>query len=490
MSALARPSSSTPYGSVALPAVFILAAAVDAGRTLRHAMWRDELQAFMLAAASSNPLELFHNLKFEGHPGLWHLLLWIVTRFAADPIAMQLLHIAIALSVWILIYRFAPFTGTEKLLLVLSYFLFWEYFVLSRSYVLMALFGFGFAALRSSYPKRLFSPWIVLGLLTNTVVFGTIWSMALGAFYVLRTRSRTPAFMAGAAIYGVLLALAVLTMTRSAGESIYQSTPGFDLQGLGRLIYYPLHAFAPGFDTGTIARIFSAGGRHRVLLILVLGLPVAMCWVVTRNFVATMEFAAVYVGVLMFALLWHFTGGNRHHGIVFLAFVGAVWANRAAATPVHRKSSAWLTILLINAAGGLTTLSFDMRPHSQGRNVANWIEQNRLSDALIIGSPDAPVSTVAGYLMRPIYYLECECRGTYVVWNSRRQSKLPDDEIVHRILRAIDSSGRNEALLILNRELTPQQETAAPRLLFEPQAKFTGAIRRDENYVVYRVRLR
>ena len=82
-------------------------------------------------------------------------------------------------------------------------------------------------------------------------------------------------------------------------------------------------------------------------------------------------------------------------------------------------------MLLINWIGGLKTLSSELRPFSHGRDVANWIEGNRLSDALIIGSTDYAVSTVAGYLRRPIYYLECECRATYVVWSKRRRTLTP-----------------------------------------------------------------
>ena len=45
---------------------------INCARLFRHAMLRDELQSFMLAAASSRPLDLFAKLKYEGHPGLWH----------------------------------------------------------------------------------------------------------------------------------------------------------------------------------------------------------------------------------------------------------------------------------------------------------------------------------------------------------------------------------------------------------------------------------
>ena len=79
-------------------------------------MWRDEPQAFMLAAASQTPLDLFAKLKYgsEGHPGLWYLLLWPVTLFTTD-FGMQASQLLIAITIWVLIWRASPFTTAEKL---------------------------------------------------------------------------------------------------------------------------------------------------------------------------------------------------------------------------------------------------------------------------------------------------------------------------------------------------------------------------------------
>jgi hypothetical protein len=189
--------------------LFVLLAVYNAIRLFRHAMWRDELQAFMVAAASNTPLDLFAKLKYEGHPGLWHLLLWVVTRFTTDPVAMQALHLVIALGVWVLVWRLSP---VGKLLLLLSYYLFWEYFVVSRGYALGVLLGFGFAALQAGRPEQRSWPWVLLGLLANTTVFGTIWSFGLGLFYALRHRQEWRLLLPGAAVYAALAALAVVTM--------------------------------------------------------------------------------------------------------------------------------------------------------------------------------------------------------------------------------------------------------------------------------------
>ena len=42
----------------------------------KHEMWRDELQAWLLARDSSNLISLSQNLKAEGHPGLCHYILF------------------------------------------------------------------------------------------------------------------------------------------------------------------------------------------------------------------------------------------------------------------------------------------------------------------------------------------------------------------------------------------------------------------------------
>ena len=83
-------------------------------------------------------------------------------------------------------------------------------------------------------------------------------------------------------MYAVLLALAILTMTRSDNEYFHQSIPSFDLQELDQLIFYPPHPFAPGLGTVTIARLLHINADHVIPLVLLLGLPIIMCWAVAR----------------------------------------------------------------------------------------------------------------------------------------------------------------------------------------------------------------
>lgn len=168
--------------------------------------------------------------------------------------------------------------------------------------------------------------------------------------------------------------------------------------------------------------------QHPVRLTLALLAPLALCWMIVRAPFPAFGFAIFYVGVLLFSNIWNFPGYSRHHGIVFLTFVASVWAARAERPSTRSSIFAFRALLLISAIGGVLTLNSELIPFSQGRNAAEWLRMNGQSNAFLIGSRDAQVSTVAGYLRRHMYFLECECPGTYVVYNSQKQwllSPLP-----------------------------------------------------------------
>src|ERR1700737_4773169 len=63
-----------------LVVAFLAALAIAGFALARHAMWFDELQAWNIARASGSLPDLFHHLRYEGHPAAWYLGLYGVTR--------------------------------------------------------------------------------------------------------------------------------------------------------------------------------------------------------------------------------------------------------------------------------------------------------------------------------------------------------------------------------------------------------------------------
>ena len=403
-------------------ALFVLLIAFNIIRTLRHAMWRDELQIWMLAANSPSLSSLWLKLKYEGHPGLWHALVWVITRITTDPMWMQVLHIGLALGVWILVYRWSPFSTLEKILLLLSYFLFWQYFVVSRSYVLIALIAFAFIVLRERRPRPEFVLWLLLGLLANTHLLGAIWSMVLAAILAMDAFRGKSVSIAGATIYLVLLVFAIATMMHAADYGPWGKDVGFTAERFNDDLVIPLGAFFP-FNFSALreagAFIMQPGTAkvpefenlspllashvvdHPVRMALVYVAPVVVCWLITRDRMLVLEFAAVYVGCVLFSNIWNFPGQSWHHGVVFLALIASAWSARCR-RPFATLSSRLLFagVLILNAGGGMLSLASELKPFSEGYNAAAWIKRSDNADAFFIGSRDAQTSAVAGYLKK------------------------------------------------------------------------------------------
>jgi hypothetical protein len=500
-------------GTALAPAFFALLIVVDVIRTLRHAMWRDELETFGIAASSPSLWTLWLNLKYEGHPAVWYVLVWLITRATSDPIWMQVLHIGLAITVWSIIYLWSPFGRLEKILLLLSYFLFFEYFVISRSYVLIALIAFSFIVLRERPSRPQFPLWLLLGLLANVHMLGAIWSMVLAVMLAIDDMRRRSVPVAAAAVYLILLAFAVWTMQPPPEFALSSPVIGFDIARLNADLTTPIGAFMPlslSSIRGAIAFIAHPGTAsipdysnvtavrdivgfaqtdtgHPIRLALVYAAPIFACWLVTRNPLLALEFALVYLGIVLFENIWNFPGVDRHHGIVFLAMIAAAWSARSRRSATIWQRWIFAAILIVNACAGVLTLASELRPFSEGYDTASWIRQNNLENAFLIGSHDAQVSSVVGYLGRPVYYLECECYAPMGIWDENRVGRLSAEEFAARLAKAVALAAGRDAILVRDRPVTPNDlKPAASNISATLLKSFTNAMT-DENFWIYRL---
>ena len=143
-------------------------------------MWRDEIQAWLLARDSTSIFNLFANLKYEGHPGLWHLCLMPLSRITHSPVVMQMFHLLITGVAVYLFVRYAPFNWFQKLLFCFGYFVLYEYAIVARNYALGLLLITVFCVLFKERYKRFIWVGCVLFLLAHTSVHALIIAIAIG----------------------------------------------------------------------------------------------------------------------------------------------------------------------------------------------------------------------------------------------------------------------------------------------------------------------
>ena len=121
------------YYAIGITTLFLIVGGYGAAH---HEMWRDEIQAWLLARDSTSVFDLLANMKYEGHPPLWHLCLMPLTRITHSPIIMQVFHLLIAATTVFLFTRYAPFHWIHKFLFAFGYFALYEYAIIARNYAL------------------------------------------------------------------------------------------------------------------------------------------------------------------------------------------------------------------------------------------------------------------------------------------------------------------------------------------------------------------
>lgn len=154
--------------------------------TLNHEPWRDEAQAWLIAK-NLNPLEIILQMKYEGHPCLWHLILYPFAKLNFPYQIINIISWALACISATIIIKKSPFPIYTNIAFLLSYPILYQYTVISRSYSLILLF---IAILISIFHKRKEKPILygtIIALLANThiLVAGLIGALILIDFYEL-----------------------------------------------------------------------------------------------------------------------------------------------------------------------------------------------------------------------------------------------------------------------------------------------------------------
>jgi hypothetical protein len=152
-----------------------------------HEPWTDEAQAWQLAR--SLPLStLFQTyIRYEGSPGLWHFLLWILNRANVSYAGMHWICGAIAVAATSILVLKSPFPRYLKLSLPFTYFLLFQYAIVARSYVLVPLLLFMIAVW---WKRNTVVLAFLLGLLANVALHAAVISGGLAIVYLIEQGRR------------------------------------------------------------------------------------------------------------------------------------------------------------------------------------------------------------------------------------------------------------------------------------------------------------
>ena len=443
---------------------------------LTHEMWRDELQAWLIASDSVSILNLFDNMKYEGHPALWHICLYFISRFTNQPITMQFFHLLLAATTIYIFTRFSPFTKLQKTLFAFGYFPLYEYAAISRNYAMGVLFIFCFCSVFRTRTKNYLILSCILFMLAQTSVYGLMIAICFGYTLImeyvfdrnlrksLRTKRTELVISIAIFILGIMGSVFQLIQALDNGEAAWKTD--FDLRCITRVIAIPWKSFVPvpefmntEFIVSTILPSLIPSAILSVIL---------LCFsllLFVRKPVVIFLYISATIWLLMFSYFQHF-GELRHHGHLFILFIACLWLsdyytdtklksrsfNNPAGFCEKHKNRFLVGILSIHLVLGIAASGVDwFYPFSAGKETAKFIKDKQMDNMLMLGDMDFPASVVAGYLNREIYYTQSNKFGSFIIWNDKRGDRSASE--ILKKAQELSQQRREDILFVMNYEL-------------------------------------
>jgi hypothetical protein len=442
---------------------------------VQHAMWRDEMQAWLIARDSPSLAALFHQLRYEGHPALWYLLLMPLTRISRDPVLMQGLQLVIAATSLAVVLWRAPLSWVERALYPFGFLILYEYGVKSRSYALGFLFLLLFCALwgqRRQHPVLIA---LVLALLANVhLLFMVVSISAAGALLLDRILHRgLPAAGRRADVVALCLILigwvvAVITI-RPPPDPGFATGWFFSYQPVRMLMCQD----ALGVLLSPAPSLWAALGGGALLLV-----ALARCKLAP----AAAVFLLLAAGGMLVLFYVKVPASPWRGGILFLALFAAQWIGRVETGRPLVPPFIFAAVLAVQAFFGLQAVAADWaQPLSNGRAVARYIAAQGWAAQPILGLPDRLMSPIIGYLGADQFYFANALRwGSFTLLDRKRLAKIDVDAFLQNAVRL----GPRETLIVGAQ--TPINPALLRQYGFAQVATFTGARAAEENYDVFR----
>jgi len=439
-----------------LPAflLLILAAALGIISVYYHEMWRDESQAFLIVRDSKNLAELWQNVRYEGHPILWYLILYLSYHIFPSIYTIQIIHLLIGLSIVWLILLYSPFTLFEKFLLIFSYFFSFEYLVVSRNYSIGILLLFA-AVIFFFRNKSAFSIIVLaflLGLSANANIYSLVIAFWLFLFFLVQTfldknerAIKKKEVYLSVIIFVLLNVVAVLQLVSppdrtpkvriayvvtlkkldkvfgEIAESMYYlADPNQNEK------YWGTNFFKKNFGDQFFNNVF-----HHIPTILAFSIIIVFL-ITCRKKGPAIFYMVTFTTLFVFTLMVFDKGFLRHTGAFFILFIIAYWIYRETTIENTKlnKTLEWLfTLMLVfQTISAAIVHAGDIKyPFSNAKEAAAFLKETK-RDTNVLIHPDFYGMSLLHYAhLKKVYYPISESWGSFIRFNTARKPKKFSD---------------------------------------------------------------
>lgn len=358
----------------------------------RHEPWFDEAQAWLIAR-DSNIYELFTRLlRYEGSPGLWHLILMPFAKAGLPYITLNIISGTIAVIGTFIFLNYSPFPLIVKSLYPFTYFAFYQYAVIARSYVLLPPILFLVAI---NYEDRVLHPYrfvFLLVLLANVSLHGLIISIGLALLYFIslfkqykvQGKKFNIQYVLSLSVFGIFLFLTLLEL-KPAPDLITVAS----LNGHFSNIISSVYMLSDSLINNNSAPVYGYRSFYSALQTFFWFLIVITAiWLYIRKKLSVFLLPLIGLGALftaVYANVWH-------QGILFYLWLFTIWISFGSARYENRGSRAirpvlflsMIFVFMIQIYWSVNTFNYDFNyKYSASKEAADFIKLNKLYDKKI-----------------------------------------------------------------------------------------------------------
>ena len=482
--------------------VFFLYVIVAGFAMALHELWGDEIHSWNIAKASGSISDLINNTRYEGHPPVWYLFLWIISKFTHNLAFIQITQLIIASSVVFFVLFYSPFPLITRILIPFGYYFLFEYGILSRNYAIGALFAFGICLiLQKDFKYKLLLYYAFLFFMSNTHLVALLLAGSLHLYFLLLTFEQKkkinklfPHILLGILVF--LPALYFIFPPSDSGLTVGILISKFDTQHLGIIAKTPLRVFIPvpawwEYNFWNTQFLLTLQGKNSMLRLLTLLLSIGVLgvvWLVLKDSKKSLTLFVVNL-FLTFAVAVIFPlTTQRYIGFIYIGFIAAYWL-RCYEMPVNRKNNWFVNVLLgIHVVAGVFTISKDIRlPFANSYRVNELINVVPLNEKIV--TDYWCVNTISAFTDTAFYCIGLDSMPTFLQWKKEFNTRSPG-VYSNSVKKLFEQEGLKKIYLVSTYsqgtifELDPQLEKVFQLKVID---KREGAIHKWGNLYLYEI---
>ncbi len=462
---------------------------------LNHEFWRDELQAWTIARDLSI-VDIFKQMRWEGHSCLWHLIIAIPAKLDFSPTGMGFVSIIFMLATAILILYKSPFDLAVKLILLFSSPFLYFYSIESRVY---SIIPFLISLLAIFYPKRLDRPLIfglILALLVNTHIIMSCFVGIVTLFYIkdiivskkykdLRYFCSLGFILIGIIILGLQvwqsLSVNSIVADLETSKMLYSTNPLVDF------FYQLLHGLSDELESYTGLENISNVYLYIIFGIFIIGMIIGLI----KSFKTTMFCIIPFLFIFLIHVFIWFSLPQRAVMIIILLMF-AVWVHFYDIKS-NKSFIIWQFVLSLFCAlsipYGVYSYLYDINnPVSGAEATAEYIETN-LDDAIFICPIDYVATSITGYIDEDIFYSNIrKDYFTFVNWDEYWRKEVSFNEFYESIYDFIFESDQDVYMIYSKDFMWNYDEyiETLENLMFIEKIYESPKGQESESYIIYK----